>query len=251
MLVVAKLFMMKFILSLLLVGASLSAKADNIVNVASNAGNFNTLLKAAVEAGLANTLSEDGPFTVFAPTDSAFEKLPDEVIISLLKKENKDKLVNILKFHVISGSYPSDKLPLLPLKTLNGQDVNFKVDNGDIFINGAKVLKANIKASNGIIHVIDGVLTPPKSITEASAKGIIVRGIQMGVPQFNHGNHSACADIYEISLRSLLMLPDAKLSEANRKLVSKSLLRLSEMDSSTEKAWEARSTFDKLMLSEL
>ena len=242
---------MKFILSLLLVGASLSVKAENIVNVASNAGNFNTLLKAAVEAGLANTLSEDGPFTVFAPTDSAFEKLPDEVIISLLKKENKDKLVNILKFHVISGSYPSDKLPLLPLKTLNGQDVNFKVDNGDIFINGAKVLKANIKASNGIIHVIDGVLTPPKSITEASAKGIIVRGIQMGVPQFNHGNHSACADIYEISLRSLLMLPDAKLSEANRKLVSKSLLRLSEMDSSTEKAWEARSTFDKLMLSEL
>ena len=243
--------MMKFILSLLLVGATLSLKADNIVNVASNAGNFNTLLKAAVEAGLANTLSEDGPFTVFAPTDSAFEKLPDEVIISLLKKENKDKLVNILKFHVISGSYPSDKLPLLPLKTLNGQDVNFKVDNGDIFINGAKVLKANIKASNGIIHVIDGVLTPPKSITEASAKGIIVRGIQMGVPQFNHGNHSACADIYEISLRSLLMLPDAKLSEANRKLVSKSLLRLSEMDSSTEKAWVARSTFDKLMLSEL
>ncbi len=242
---------MKFFLSLLLVGASLSAKADNIVNVASNAGNFNTLLKAAVEAGLAKTLSEDGPFTVFAPTDSAFEKLPDEVIISLLKKENKDKLVNILKFHVISGSYPSDKLPLLPLKTLNGQDVNFKVDNGDIFINGAKVLKANIKASNGIIHVIDGVLSPPKSITEASAKGIIVRGIQMGVPQFNHGNHSACADIYEISLRSLLMLPDAKLSEANRKLVSKSLLRLSEMDSSTEKAWEARSTFDKLMLSEL
>ncbi len=242
---------MKFFLSLLLVGASLSAKADNIVNVASNAGNFNTLLKAAVEAGLANTLSEDGPFTVFAPTDSAFEKLPDEVIISLLKKENKDKLVNILKFHVISGSYPSDKLPLLPLKTLNGQDVNFKVDDGDIFINGAKVLKANIKASNGIIHVIDGVLTPPKTISEASAKGIIVRGIQMGVPQFNHGNHSACADIYEISLRSLLMLPDAKLSEANRKLVSKSLLRLSEMDSSTEKAWEARSTFDKLMLSEL
>ena len=242
---------MKFILSLLLVGATLSLKADNIVNVASNAGNFNTLLKTAVEAGLANTLSEDGPFTVFAPTDSAFKKLPDEVIISLLKKENKDKLVNILKFHVISGSYPSDKLPLLPLKTLNGQDVNFKVDNGDIFINGAKVLKANINASNGIIHVIDGVLTPPKSITEASAKGIIVRGIQMGVPQFNHGNHSACADIYEISLRSLLMLPDAKLSEANRKLVSKSLLRLSEMDSSTEKAWEARSTFDKLMLSEL
>jgi len=242
---------MKFFLSLLLVGASLSAKADNIVNVASNAGNFNTLLKAAVEAGLANTLSEDGPFTVFAPTDSAFEKLPDEVIISLLKKENKDKLVSILKFHVIAGIYPSDKLPLLPLKTLNGQDVNFKVDDGDIFINGAKVLKANIKASNGIIHIIDGVLTPPKTISEASAKGIIVRGIQMGVPQFNHGNHSACADIYEISLRSLLMLPDAKLSEANRKLVSKSLLRLSEMDSSTEKAWEARSTFDKLMLSEL
>ena len=242
---------MKFFLSLLLVGASLSAKADNIVNVASNAGNFNTLLKAAVEAGLANTLSEDGPFTVFAPTDSAFEKLPDEVIISLLKKENKDKLVSILKFHVIAGIYPSDKLPLLPLKTLNGQDVNFKVDDGDIFINGAKVLKANIKASNGIIHIIDGVLTPPKTISEASAKGIIVRGIQMGVPQFNHGNHSACADIYEISLRSLLMLPDAKLSAANRKLVSKSLLRLSEMDSSTEKAWEARSTFDKLMLSEL
>ena len=242
---------MKLFLSILLIGASFSVKADNLVSVASNAGNFNTLLKAAVEAGLASTLAEDGPFTVFAPTDSAFEKLPDDVIISLLKKENKDKLVSILKFHVIAGNYPSDKLPLLPLETLNGQDVNFKVDDGNIFINGAKVVKADIDASNGIIHVIDGVLTPPKTISEASAKGIIVRGIQMGVPQFNHGNHSACADIYEISLRSLLMLPDAKLSEANRKLVSKSLLRLSEMDSSTEKAWEARSTFDKLILSEL
>ena len=242
---------MKFFLSLLFVGVSLSAKADNLVNVASNAGNFNTLLKAAVEAGLANTLAEDGPFTVFAPTDSAFEKLPDDVIISLLKKENKDKLVSILTFHVIAGNYPSDKLPLLPLKTLNGQDVTFKVDDGEIFINGAKVLKADIKASNGIIHVIDGVLTPPKTISEASAKGIIMRGIQMGVPQFNHGNHSACADIYEISLRSLLMLPDAKLSSVNRKFVSESLLRLSKMDSSTEKAWEARATFDKLMLSEL
>ncbi len=243
--------MMKVFLSLLLVGASLTAKADNLVSVASNAGNFNTLLKAAVEAGLANTLAEDGPFTVFAPTDSAFEKLPEEVIISLLKKENKDKLVNILKFHVIAGNYPSDKLPLLPLETLNGQDVNFKVDDGNIFINGAKVVKADIEASNGIIHVIDGVLTPPKTVSEASAEGIIVRGIKMGVPHFNHGNHSACADIYEITLRSLLMLPNSKLSAVNRKLVSISLMRLSKMDSSTEKAWEARATFDKLMLSEL
>ena len=242
---------MKIFLSLLLVGASLAAKADNLVSVASNAGNFNTLLKAAVEAGLAKTLAEDGPFTVFAPTDSAFEKLPDEVIISLLKKENKDKLVSILKFHVIAGNYTSDKLPLLPLETLNGQDVNFKVDDGNIFINGAKVVKADIEASNGIIHVIDGVLTPPKTATEASAEGIIVRGIKMGVPHFNHGNHSACADIYEISLRSLLMLPDAKLSDVNRKLVSVSLMRFSRMDSSTEKAWEARATFDKLMLSDL
>jgi len=242
---------MKYFLSLLLIGVAQNVKAENLVEVASKAGQFNTLIRAAVEAGLANTLSVDGPFTVFAPTDKAFEKIPDEVLKNLLQEENKTQLANLLKYHVIKGRYSSDKLPLLPLKTLNGQDVKFTIESSNVFINGAKVTKANIEASNGIIHIIDGVLTPPKTISLATARGIISRGISMGVPQFNHGNHSACADIYEISLRSLLMLPDKELNKTNRKLVSDSLMRLTKMKSSTDKAWEARGTFDKLILSKL
>ena len=130
---------MKFILSLILIGFAQNTKAENLVEVANNAGQFNTLLKAAVEAGLANTLSVDGPFTVFAPTDKAFEKIPDEVLDNLLKEENKTQLANLLKYHVIKGRYSSDKLPLLPLKTLNGQDVKFTIESSNVFINGAKV----------------------------------------------------------------------------------------------------------------
>ena len=198
---------MKIFFSVFLLGAILNANAASIVEVASRSGQFSTLLKAAVEADLADTLSKDGPFTIFAPTDEAFAELPHGVLTELLKKKNKSQLADLLKYHVVAGSYYSNELPLLPLKTLNGQDVKFTVGSGSVFINGSQVLTADIEASNGVIHVIDKVLIPQNSGATESARSIIMRGIRMGVPHFNNGNHSVCAEIYEITLRSLLMLP--------------------------------------------
>ena len=221
------------------------------MEVASRSGQFSTLLKAAVEADLADTLSIDGPFTIFAPTDKAFAELPHGVLSELLKEKNKSQLANLLKYHVVAGSYSSNELPLLPLKTLNGQDVKFTVGSGSVFINGSQVLTADIEASNGVIHVIDKVLIPQNSAAAESAKSIIMRGIRMGVQHFNNGNHSVCAEIYEITLRSLLMLPQRELSKASQEMVSDSLKQIIMMESPTDKAWEARETFDKLLVSNI
>ena len=238
---------MRLFLSILLFSVILTANAANLVEVASRSGQFSTLLKAAVEADLADTLSIDGPFTIFAPTDKAFAELPHGVLSELLKEKNKSQLANLLKYHVVAGSYSSNELPLLPLKTLNGQDVKFTVGSGSVFINGSQVLTADIEASNGVIHVIDKVLIPQNSAAAESAKSIIMRGIRMGVQHFNNGNHSACAEIYEITLRSLLMLPESELSKASQEMVSDSLKQIIMMESPTDKAWEARETFDKLL----
>lgn len=134
---------------------------DNIVVTASKAGAFNTLLAAAKAAGLAEALMGGGPFTVFAPTDDAFAKLPKGTVESLLKPENKHKLAAILKYHVVSGELTArDVTRLSGATSLNGQRINFASSNGGVSIDAANVVTANIECSNGIIHVIDSVILP-------------------------------------------------------------------------------------------
>ncbi|MFG0259804.1 MAG: fasciclin domain-containing protein, partial [Phycisphaerales bacterium JB041] len=134
---------------------------DNIVVTASKAGSFNTLLAAAKAAGLAEALMGDGPFTVFAPTDDAFAKLPKGTVESLLKPENKHKLAAILKYHVVSGELSArDVTRLSGVTSLNGQRINFASQNGGVRIDAANVVTANIECSNGVIHVIDSVILP-------------------------------------------------------------------------------------------
>lgn len=134
---------------------------SNLVEVASQTGKFNTLLKAATAAGLASTLAKDGPFTIFAPTDEAFAKLPAETLKSLLQPENKDKLAEILKYHVVSGRvYSTQALQAGQAGTLQGQKVQIKTHDGGARVNGAKLLATDIDASNGVVHVIDEVLMP-------------------------------------------------------------------------------------------
>jgi uncharacterized surface protein with fasciclin (FAS1) repeats len=136
------------------------AKKD-IVDTAIAAGTFTTLAKALTEAGLVETLKGKGPFTVFAPTDEAFAKLPKGTLEALLK--DKKKLAGILTYHVVSGSVKAaDAAKLTSAKTVNGQDLKIKADKGAVTINGAKVTTADIVTSNGVIHVIDTVLLPPK-----------------------------------------------------------------------------------------
>jgi uncharacterized surface protein with fasciclin (FAS1) repeats len=141
-------------------GGSTVASKD-IVDTAVSAGSFKTLTAALDAAGLVETLKGKGPFTVFAPTDEAFAKLPEGTLKSLLKPENKQKLTSILTYHVVAGNVKAaDVIKLSSAKTLNGQSVTIKTAGGKVFINGATVVKADIATTNGTIHVIDTVLLP-------------------------------------------------------------------------------------------
>ena len=149
----------------LTVGSTIARAAEkDIVDTAVSAGQFKTLVSALNAAGLVETLKGDGPFTVFAPTDEAFAKLPSGTLENLLKPENKDQLVAILTYHVVPGKVEAaDVVKLDEAKTVNGKMVNIKVEGGTAMVNDAKVTKADIAASNGVIHVIDMVILPPKS----------------------------------------------------------------------------------------
>ncbi|MFT6261279.1 MAG: putative surface protein with fasciclin (FAS1) repeats [Bermanella sp.] len=134
----------------------------DIVDVAAANGSFNTLVAAVKAGGLVQTLKGDGPFTVFAPTDDAFAKLPEGTVEMLLKPENKDKLVAILTYHVVSGKVmSSDVVKVKSAVTVQGQMLTVKAKKyGKVMINDAKIIIADVKASNGVIHVIDTVLMP-------------------------------------------------------------------------------------------
>ena len=157
----------------LAIGAALSlalttavpASADNIVEVAQGAGSFNTLLAAAEAAGLAGALAEGNNLTVFAPTDEAFAALPEGTVENLLKPENKDQLVAILSYHVLPRELASNMLPgrTIHVKTIKqGGDRLLAVTkaNGAVTVDEATVVSADIRADNGIIHVIDKVMLP-------------------------------------------------------------------------------------------
>jgi uncharacterized surface protein with fasciclin (FAS1) repeats len=143
---------------------ALPVRADapgTIVDVAVSAGSFNTLVAAVKAAGLADTLSGKGPFTVFAPTDAAFAKLPAGTVDTLLKPENKEKLKAILLYHVVAGDVKSTDLKDgESVKTVGGKSLTVHIASGVVTINDATVVKADIPASNGVIHVIDTVLLP-------------------------------------------------------------------------------------------
>jgi uncharacterized surface protein with fasciclin (FAS1) repeats len=132
----------------------------NIVQTAQAAGNFKTLTKLVTKAGLASTLSQPGPYTVFAPTDAAFRKVPKSTLKSLAK--NKAKLRAVLLYHVVAGKVPSSEVVMMKsVKTLNGKSVRIRTSNGSVYVNTAKVTKPDVNASNGVIHVINRVLIPP------------------------------------------------------------------------------------------
>jgi len=136
------------------------APAMNIVEVASSAGSFNTLVAAVKAAGLVETLSGPGPFTVFAPTDEAFAKLPAGTLDDLLKPENKEQLVKILTYHVVPGQVmAADVVTLTSATTVQGQNLTIDTSAG-VKVNNANVVQTDVVASNGVIHVIDTVLLP-------------------------------------------------------------------------------------------
>ena len=157
-------FTSKFFAVALVIASASSASAANIVETAQKAGTFNTLLTAAKAAGLVEALSQPGPLTVFAPSDEAFDKLPKGTVEDLLKPENKQKLADILTYHVLGRQLTSDMLPhsRIPVRTLNNKAQTLKITKKStgVRVGGANVVAADVKADNGVIHVIDQVLLP-------------------------------------------------------------------------------------------
>ena len=141
-----------------LITVASSVSAADIVDTAVSAGQFKTLVQAVQAAGLVDTLKGDGPFTVFAPTDAAFAKLPAGTIESLLK--DKQKLAQILTYHVVPGKVTAAQVKPGDVKTVQGQSLRVRADDGTVMVNNARVTKADIMASNGVIHVIDTVVLP-------------------------------------------------------------------------------------------
>lgn len=149
----------------MLAAAVTSAVAEDahmdIVDTAVSAGQFQTLAAALAAADLVDTLKGDGPFTVFAPTDEAFAKLPEGTVENLLKEENLGQLTAILTYHVVPGSVTAEQVVgLQEAPTVNGQSIDIKVADNGVMVDGANVVVTDIMASNGVIHVIDSVILP-------------------------------------------------------------------------------------------
>ena len=141
--------------------AGTEASADNDLIVRTSGGDFTTLAQAIEAAQLTATLRSDGPFTVFAPTDEAFAKLPESALRTLLLPENQQQLAEVLTAHVVAGRvFASDVFELSSAKTLDGSDLDFREEGGTIFVNGARIVATDIEATNGVVHVIDTVLLP-------------------------------------------------------------------------------------------
>lgn len=146
-------------------GATWAKPQSNIVQIASSDKQFSTLVTALQAAGLVDTLEGAGPFTVFAPTNDAFSKLPAGTLDTLLKPENKQMLVDILTYHVTPGKIDSKQVAKLngqEIKMVNGKPAKIQVKDGKVFIDNAQIITTDIMASNGIVHVIDAVILPNK-----------------------------------------------------------------------------------------
>lgn len=148
----------KLVVGAALALASSAALAADIVDTAVSAGQFKTLVKAVQAAGLVDTLKGPGPFTVFAPTDAAFAKLPAGTLEALLK--DKDKLAQILTYHVVPGKVTAAEVKSGQVKTVQGQSLTLNKQASGVMVNDARVTKADVMASNGVIHVIDTVVLP-------------------------------------------------------------------------------------------
>ena len=145
-----------------LFGVNTQAQDKNIVELAVGNENLSTLVTAVKAAGLVETLSGEGPFTVFAPTNDAFENLPDGVLESLLKPENKDQLVAVLTYHVVAANVMSGDLKDgMEAETVQGESATISLNYGKAKVDNANVVAADVKASNGVVHVIDAVILPP------------------------------------------------------------------------------------------
>jgi uncharacterized surface protein with fasciclin (FAS1) repeats len=224
--------------------------ANDIIETARTAGSFKTLLAALEAADLTGALQGDGPFTVFAPTDEAFAKLPKGTVESLLN--DIPKLQSILTYHVVSGKVmASDVVKLSEAKTLQGQSVRIDASSG-VKINSARVVKADVAAENGVIHVIDAVLLPPSTKqgnAGSKTRELIGLAIERGVPLFNNGNHAACTAVYEVAAMGLIASANGALGCTDRETLKNALTSIQSSHDARKNAWTMRQALDDVYAS--
>lgn len=229
------------------------ASRPDIVALASQTGVFKTLTAAAGAAGLVDFLKGQTPITLLAPTDEAFARLPAGTLDSLLRPENREKLGRILQYHVLPGSVPARKVAGLDsAKTVAGPDVKISFVDGQLRVNQARVVKTDLQARNGIIHVVDQVLLPPETETpkkdqaegNSSAARVVRRAIELGTPLYNDGDSRACAAVYEVAALSLAERPD--LSGPARERLRESLSQTRHQQGWSDRAWVLRRALDEV-----
>lgn len=235
--------------------ASLAAspvQAESKRDIASTAiasKSLQTLTAALKAADLVETLKGKGPYTVFAPTDAAFAKLPKATLKSLLQPAQRETLRRILLNHVVAGKVGSiDALRAGKARSLAGETFNIRLADGRLRVGDAVVSANDLTATNGVIHVIDTVLIPPTPKTERQKLvGLFTTAIDRGVPLFNGGNAAACTAVYEIAVRAALDLSGDQLSAQERKGLENALRSLPETSSEKGRSWVLRNAMDEAM----
>jgi len=230
--------------------AMAAPQQDTIPSVAVSSGRLNTLVAAVKAAGLAEALSGEGPFTVFAPTDDAFALLGNETLSELLTEEGRPTLARILKHHVVAGRFEArDLVGREGIETLAGTTLPLAATRGRLLVDEAVVETADIGASNGIVHIIDRVLVPAREVRPAEA--LLEFAVQRGAPLFNEGNIDGCAAIYATALDAIALVGDFGLDENGRANLTKSLAEIAKEPSSRERSWAYRRIIDGIFAGEM
>lgn len=228
----------------------------DIVRTARAAGQFGTLLAAVDAAELTATLRGKGPFTVFAPTDAAFRALPPGTVELLLRPENRERLKALLLYHVVAGAVPARVARTLDeANTVEGRSVRIRSASGRLRINEASVVQADVKASNGIVHVIDQVLMPPEvgaagdrmeiSRGVNGARDVVELAIRRAVPLFNAGQVEAAGAIYEVTAQALLAV--GELPAGARRSLERGLRDADRDPAGRDRAWTLRRALDEAL----
>lgn len=235
-------------------------ESQSILDIAINSDQLSTLVAAVQAAGIEDQLSsENGPWTVFAPANSAFASLPDGVLDSLLKSSNRAALIDTLGLHLVPGRISSNELLInKKARTFFGHTIDFTLRDGQLAVQDAKIIKADIQASNGVVHIIDSVITKnePKQQSQSQISStqlnsqimnIYELAVERGVPLFNMGQHRACASIYEVAIESILALAPNALDPNTTDRLMLALSEASTKNNWSDRAWIYRRALDDMI----
>jgi uncharacterized surface protein with fasciclin (FAS1) repeats len=224
----------------------------DIIDTAVAAKSFKTLAAALKAADLIGALKAEGPFTVFAPTDAAFAKLPEGTVAQLLKPENREKLQAVLAFHVVPGRLDTaDLLRNRERKSLGGPTLSVSLRAGRLGIQDASFVTTDIACTNGVIHVIDSVMLPPAKRIDArtAARQILELAIERGVPVYNDGNPAACASIYEIAVRAVAGMAGSAIQKQELAMLEAAIAAIPAGKNDKSRAWDLRRAMDRVLIS--